>query len=242
MPTPEELAAQEAAQKAEADRVKAEAEAKAKADLESIPEAFRGKSQKEIVELLLNTSTELEKHKGTLKERELEIAQLRPKLPADQLSETERKALKEREFISDPVGYLEKHHAERMKPMADEYYKNQADVAFQLVKSNKENYPEFNTLEKQVKGYLDQMPVEVRANPMAIDWAYKMAEYPELKRQVKEGLVRAGLHTQGGGNPSPEPQKKLNLDDDEKVVARRFGMTDEEYIKYSGKGSIDDFK
>jgi len=237
MSTPEELAAQEAAQKEAA----AKAEAEAKADLESIPESLRGKSPKELVELLLNTSTEAEKLKGALSARESEIEQLKPKPSFDQLSDTEKKTLREKDFVNDPLAYLDKHYEERMRPLTEEYFRGQAEVQLTLVKSDKERYPNFNALEKEVRGYLDKMPVDVRANPQAIDWAYKMAEYPLLQKMLKEGNVRGGLYVEGGGSPPPEPQKKAILDDDEKTVAKRFGMTDEEYIKYSGKGTVDDF-
>ncbi len=236
--TPEELVAQEAANataKAEADAAKAK-------ELESIPEAFRGKSQKELVELVLNTSTEVERHKEAIRQKELEVEQLRPKPQFEQLSEAEKKAAKEREFISDPVGFLDKHHAERMKPLTEDYYKGQAEITMQIAKGDKEKYPDFATLEKPVRDILDKMPIDIRANPMAIDWAYKMAEYPELKKKFKEGAARDGLHVQGSGNPPPASITKRELDAEEKITAARFGMTDEDYIKYSGKGSVDEYK
>ena len=236
--TPEELAAQElanAATKAEADAAKAK-------ELESIPEAFRGKSQKELVELVLNTSTEIERQKEAIRQKEFEVEQLRPKPQFEQLSDAEKKAVKEREFISDPVGFLDKHHAERMKPLTEDYYKGQAEVTMQIAKGDKEKYPDFATLEKPVRAYLDQMPIEVRANPMALDWAYKMAEYPELKKRVKEGSARDGLHVEGGGSPPPVKVEKRVLDDEEKIVAARFGLSEDDYVKFSGKGSVDEYK
>jgi len=243
--TPEELVAQEAAKVEEAkvaEATKAEAEAAKAKELESIPEAFRGKSQKELVELVLNTSTELERHKEAIRQKELEIEQLKPKPQFDQLSEVEKKALKEKEFIADPVGYLEKHHAERMKPIADEYYKGQSEIQLQLLKGDKERYPDFATFEKPIRAYLDQMPVEVRSNPAAIDWAYKMSEYPELKKRLKEGSAREGLHSEGEGSPPLTKPEKRVLDEEEKVVAAKFGLTEEDYVKFSKKGSIDDYE
>jgi hypothetical protein len=206
-----------------------------------IPESFRGKTDKEVIELLLNTSTEAERLKETLRQKEFEVEQLRPKPAADQLSDVEKKALKEKEFISDPIGYMEKHHAERMQPLTDEYYKGQAEITLQMAKSDKEKYPEFSTLEKPIKAYLDQMPVNVRGNPMAIDWAYKMAEYPELKKKFKESQASVGMHVQGGGSPPPPNVEKKELDDEEKIVAARFGLTNEDYLKFSKKGSVDEF-
>jgi hypothetical protein len=208
---------------------------------DDIPEAFRGKTAKEVVELVLNTSAEAERLKGALSQREMEIEALRPKPQFEQLSDAEKKALKEKEFINDPLAFMDKHYDERMKPMADEYYKGQAEIQLNIIKGDKDRYPGFKDLEKDVRGLLDKMPVEVRANPMAIDWAYKMAEYPVLQKMVREGKVREGMHVEGGGSPPPEAAKKVVLDDDEKSVAKRFGMTDEEYIKYSGKGTIDEF-
>ena len=235
--TPEELAAQQQQGQGQGQQQAAQPVV---LQGDHIPEALRGKTDKEIVELLLNTSAEAERLKGQISERDSEIEKLKPKPSFDQLSEAEKKALKEKEFINDPLSYLDKHYNERMKPLTDEYYKGQGEIQLNMAKGDKERYPNFSTLEKDIRGVLEKMPADVRANPMSIDFAYKMAEYPVLQKMVKEGRVREGLHVEGGGSPPPEATPRKTLDDEEKVVAARFGMTAEDYIKYSGKGTIDE--
>jgi hypothetical protein len=208
---------------------------------EHIPEALRGKTDKEVVELLLNTSAEAERLKGQISAKDVEIEQLKPKPSLEQMSEAEKKALREKEFINDPIAFLDKHHAERMKPLTEEYYRGQAEVTLNMAKRDKERYPNFAVLEKDIKVILDKMPADIRSNPQTIDFVYKMAEYPVLQKMVKEGKVRDGMFVEGGSSPPPEVKPKVVLDDDEKTVAKRFGMTDDDYIKYSGKGTIDEF-
>lgn len=208
---------------------------------EHIPEAFRGKTDKEVVEMLLNTSAELERTRGQISERDQQIEQLKPKPPLEQLSEAEKRVLKEKELINDPTGWVEKHVEQRLAPLTQEYFKGQSEVQLNLAKGDKENYPSFHVLEKDIRSILEKMPLEARANPMSIKFAYDMAEVPVLRKMIKEGRVRDGLHSEGGGSPPPEPPKKVVLDDEEKAVAKRFGMTEDEYVKYSGKGTIDEF-
>jgi len=210
-------------------------------DGDEIPEQLRGRPAKEVVELLLNTSTELERNKAILSQQQAEIEKLRPKPTFDQMTDEERRKAKENAFVNDPVTFIDKHYDERMKPLADEYFKGQAEIQYQMLKSDKERYPDFNNFDKDIRGYLDKMPLEVRANPVAIDWAYKMSRYPVLEKMVKEGKVREGLHSETGGSTPPRAPQKRELDSEEKAVAARFGMTEDEYVKFSGKGNVDEF-
>jgi len=211
-------------------------------DGEGIPESLKGRSVKEVVELLLNTSTELERAKSTLGQQQVEIDKLKSRPTFEPVpTEADRRKAKETEFVNDPVTFIDKHYDERMKPLADEYFKGQAELQYQMLKNDKERYPDFNNLDKDIRGYLEKMPVEVQANPVAIDWAYKMSRYPVLEKIARESKVREGLHSETGGSTPPKPTQRKELDTEEKAVAARFGMTEEEYIKFSGKGNIDEF-
>jgi hypothetical protein len=88
------------------------------------------------------------------------------------------------------------------------------------------------------------MPIEVRANPHAIDWAYKMVEYPELKKRDSEARARGGLHSETGGTPAKEVGKKRELDEEEKAVARKFfgdsKDPEADYVAWSEKRGVED--
>ncbi len=239
MATPEELAEQgrlesEKVAKEAADKQVAEA-VKAK-ELEGIPEALRSKSQRELADLVLESSLQAERERRTREEREAELEQLKPRA---QVTEAERKAAKEKEFIGDPTAYLDRHVDERLRPLTEEYFSRQADLTFEFARRDKERYPEFAKYEKDIKSVITKMPVEVRANPQALDWAYKMVEYPELKKKVLESASRAGLHNEGGGAPASVATPKRTLDEEELVVAKRFGLTPEQYIEWESKKGLD---
>ncbi len=240
MTTPEELAEQA---RLESERVAKEAaekkaaeEAKAK-ELEGIPESLRGKSPKELADLVLESSLNAERERRAREEREAELERFKPR--SQELSEAEKKAAREKEFITDPTGYLDKHYNERIAPLAEDYYSRQANITFELAKRDKEAYPEFVRYEKDIKAIIEKMPVDVRANPQSIDWAYKMVEYPELKKQYKEAMARGGLHSESSGNPPKEQVKKRELDAEEKIVAQRFGLSEEQYIEWENKKGLE---
>jgi septum formation inhibitor MinC len=73
-------------------------------DGEDIPEAFRGKSAKAMIDELLNTSLEVEKLKKLTAERDAELASLRA-TPKSQVNEDEEKVKRERDFLKKAVNW-----------------------------------------------------------------------------------------------------------------------------------------
>ena len=191
----------------------------------SLPDSFKGKSQKEIVDMLISQETELERMRS-------QPPPTPPKPSEAPQTEAEKKAAREREFINDPVGFMERHYNERTKPLTEEYFRSQATIQKEFARGS---VPNFSKYEKDIDTFVGQMPPEARANPAAYDWAYKMARYPDLEKQEKEWAARGGMISEGGGGPAPSPPTKVVLDEEEKVVAKRFGMSDEDFIKYKNR-------
>ncbi len=242
MHTPEELAAQQAradkvaAEKAEADRKAAEAEALKQKELESIPETLRGKSPKELADMLMEQALETERHKTALKERETELESIRS--PRKELTEVEKKALREKELVSDPTSYIDREFDKRIEPLTKGYHEERATIALRLAKADKERYPEFAKYEKGVASILEKMPPETRANPQAIDLAYRMTRYDDLEKTVSEARAKGGLFTETESKLKVEPTK-ITLSDEEKSVAQKFGLSDEEFVKWSNQKGLD---
>ena len=209
---------------------------------DDIPEAFRGKSAKEVIDSLLSTSTELEKFKSQLGERDKEIASVRSEVtrlsqpPVSQLSEEEIEAQKEKEFYQKPLKVLDRHFAEKVKPLLDQVEAEKKGLYEKLAtteeQSAKTRLKDFGKYEKRIKEYVTAVPVEFRSNPQTWETAWKLARAEDLDAREKEFAAKSGLHVEGGGSPPPEPIKKASLSPEAKRVASQWGMTDEDYIKW----------
>jgi len=246
MPTIEELEKQRLEQEAAAKKAAEEEAAKKAAEeerakeLASIPEALRGKSQKELSDMILQTNLELEKMKT-------ELAQTTERLrPAEEPTEIEKRAVKERKFISDPTTYIDevektlKEHVEaRLRPLTEDYFSQQAESALAMARMDTKKYPDFPKYEKQVRELLDKMPINLRSNPQAIDLAVKLSRYPDLEKRYMEEVAREGLHSETGGTPPSSPSKKTELTDEQRTVAKRFGLTDEQYTEWAEKSGLE---
>lgn len=197
-------------------------------DGEDIPEAFRGKKAKEIVDQILMTSTELERLKAQLSEKERMLEET--KRGTRQPTEEELKREREREFFSDPIGFLEKHHLERTAPIVNQYFEDQAKLQRELAKQ-RIGEKEFKRFEKRINELIMGVPVSERARPEAWDIAYTIALGEEARKKASEMSAREGYHVETEGSPRRE-EKKVSLSEEEKRVASKFGMSEEDYIKW----------
>ena len=77
--------------------------------------------------------------------------------------------------------------------------------------------------------------IDLRNLPVYLEKAYKLANSDgEIQKQVKQGLAKAGLGRAGiiGGIPSSgNVDESKTLSEDERYVARRLGISDEDYLK-----------
>ena len=214
---------------------------------DDIPEAFRGKPAKEIIDTLLSKSTEAEKLKTDLesarsKEQEVEqlraeVTRLKTPLPS-QLSEEELEAQKESELWKRPFKVLDKHLEEKLKPLVDSIGREKEQLYSRLADNTKESarkkFKDFNKYEKKIDEFVKTVPSEYRAQEKTWETAWRLARSEDLDDREKEILAKAGLHVEGsGGGGEPIEQTKTHLDAEQKRVASMYGMTDEEYTKWS---------
>jgi hypothetical protein len=233
MSTPEELAAQQATEAA-AEAAKA-AQSKSVLSGEDIPEAFRGKSAKEVIDSLLTTATELEKEKTErarisqeAETHRIELERIRGagRQPTDEEAKTER----EKKLWADPTTYLDRELEKRLEPLTKTYFEDQAVVQKALARKE---FPNFDKLEKRIDEYLAKVPAQMRGQRQTIEGAWKLARLDDLDEREKEFNVRSGYHVEASGNvPVDKTKGKVSLDDDEKSVAKSYGMSDDDYAKW----------
>ena len=242
MPTPEELEQQRLEAEKQINDAAAQAAAAAKKPLvldgDDIPEAFRGKPAKEFVDTLLNTSLEVEKLKKALAERESEIQKAKTP-PKTELSEEEIEAQKEKELLARPIKYLDKHLDERLKPLTQSYFETQAATTRELMSRKLKG---FDKLAPKIDEYVSKVPPEARINPQVWEGAWKLARLDDLDARETELNTKLGLHSETGevGRP-PKSPTKVELTDEERMVARKFGLSEEDYIKYQKNAEPEDF-
>jgi hypothetical protein len=239
MSTPEELEAQRLAAE---QQMKEAAQAAAKKPLilegDDIPEAFRGKSAKELVDRVLATSVETERLKVQNAEREAELQRIKNP-PQQQLSDEDKEALRERDFLSRPTKFMDQQFEERLAPLRKTYFEGQALTVKEMMRGK---LKEFAKHEKKVDEYLSQLPLEARANPQAIEGAYKLARLDDLDAREAELSAKYGLHTETGGTPPQSSHSKPQIDDEERKVMKEWGMSEEDWVKYGRNSTFDEFE
>lgn len=208
-------------------------------DGEGIPEPFRGKPVKTVVDELLKTSTELERLKAEASQREAQLLQELEKIkqPAHPKTEEELKREREKEFFSDPISFLEKLHSERTAPMVVQYFEDQSKLQREFAKQ-RIGHKEFSKYEKRIDELIKGVPPDQRARPETWDLAYTLALGEEARKMFTEKNVREGYHVEGVVSPPEAKSAKPTLSDEERAVATKFGMTEEEYSKWKETTSL----
>ncbi len=210
---------------------------------DDIPEAFRGKSAKEVIDTLLTTSTELEKFKSTLSEKDKEIENVRQEVarlrepPRTQLSEEELEAQREREFFQKPFKTIASQVEEKLKPLLSKYEEDRRGIQEKLASTEEQNarvrLKDYTKHEKRIKEYVSAVPVEFRSNPETWNTAWRLARSEDVDAREKEINAKLGLHVEGSGAPVSEGKSKTQLDPEQKRVAAQYNMTDEDYLKWA---------
>lgn len=208
-------------------------------DGEDIPEAFRGKPVKEVIDQLLSTSTELEKLKSEMAQKEAALLQEleKSRQVAQPKTEEELKREREREFFTDPISFLEKHHSERLAPIVNQYLEDQAKLQREFARQ-RIGEREFRKFEKRIDELIQGVPLAQRARPETWDIAYTVALGEEARKSIVERAAKEGYYVEAETLAPKEKEKKPELSEEERKVAARFGMTDEEYIKWKETTSI----
>jgi hypothetical protein len=197
-------------------------------DGEGIPEPFRGKPAKEVVDKLLETNLEVEKLRTQLEQERATKQQVAPAKAVEQMSEEELKAQMEREFFSNPVEFQNKLFQERMKPLVSQFYQSQEQVQKEFARKRLDDFDKY---EKDVDGIMKNVPPELKANPQTWDLAYNIVLGQEYKKQLKEAKAKSGMFTETGSAPKSASAKPV-LTEEERSVAAKFGMTEEQWAEW----------
>jgi len=203
-------------------------------DGDSIPESFRGKPAKEVVDKLLETNLEVEKLKSQLEQERAAKQQAVSAKTVDQLSEEERRAQMEKEFFSDPINFQNKLFQERLKPLVTQFYQSQEQTQKEFARKRLEDFDEH---EKEIDNVMKSVPSELKANPQAWDLAYNLVLGQKYRKQIKETKAKSGMLTEVGSAPKV-PSAKPVLTDEEHNVAAKFGMTEEEWFNWKGSKDV----
>jgi hypothetical protein len=237
MPTPEELALEEAKKQSDLEAAKKiEEEARAK-ELSSIPEPLRGKSQKELVDLLLQNSVEVEKIKSQYEEekRQLDskLAQYQPKPPSDE----ELEAQKERELFTKPFKVLDEYMEKKLAPLKQVYITDKEKQADEWAKSHFKDYPKYAP---KMKEMLKTISPELRGSQEVIEAVYRHVKFPDVEARLQEMEAKSGLYVEGVGSPpSSGSPKEPDLSEEEERARNRFGISKEDWIKSRDSLSLD---
>lgn len=199
---------------------------------EDIPPTLRGKPIKDGIASIVGATTETEKAKAQLLERERELEEARTAKehpPGQELSPGEEKARQEKEFVTDPIGFLDRHHQERVRPLAEKYLQDAEETQRLLAAGRIKDYEKHKD---KINEYIGKVAPEYRSQRESWDFAAKLARLDDLDKREAELAAREGLHIEEGGGAPPEGGgKKVELSAEEKAAADKFGLSAEEFRK-----------
>lgn len=229
MSTPEELALEESKKQADIEAAKKiEDEVRAK-ELASIPEPLRGKSQKELVDLLLQNSLEVEKmrtqHDVEKQQLSSDLAKLQPKPPSDD----ELEAARERELFTKPFKVLDEYMEKKLAPLKQVYITDKEKQGDEWSKTHFKDYDKYGP---KMKEMLKTISPELRGSQEVLEAIYRHVKYPDVEARVKELEAKSGLFVEGqGAPPSSNTPKEPEIGEEEERVRSRFGISKEEWVK-----------
>ena len=157
--------------------------------------------------------------------------------PPDMSDPNVKESIREK-LNEDPVGFMNAHFQERIRPLATFALDNQAALNRQLAaeRLKGEGWDEY---EGEVDEFMGAMPPEVRAKPGSYEAAFRFVlSKPENFEKVIQRRMAAKLQTEqnafverpsGGVNRAPA---KPALTDLEKSIAKGLQITEEEYMQF----------
>ncbi len=121
-------------------------------------------------------------------------------------------------FYQDPIGTIDKLIQIRMSPVVDK------SVGREI-----ESRPYYTELKPDIDRFMSNVPTSLRSNPDSWDIAYKYAVGNNFEKLSKTKRDSSFLPN---SNNNPPPAPKETIGSEEHTMAVRFGMTDEEYMKW----------
>jgi hypothetical protein len=149
-------------------------------------------------------------------------------------------------FKEDPIGLLDKHFATRMAPIV-------ADNLEARAKDNRSRARErlgaelWGTYGEEIDRFMEGMSLHTRANPGSYEEALNFVRAKNIDKEIERG-VKARLDqmntesrsaVEGGGShsgASPSNGRGPGMSDVEKQIAKGFGMSEKEWMKYKSGG------
>jgi len=150
-----------------------------------------------------------------------------------------RQALRER-LDADPIGFMNAHFQERIRPLASFALDNQAALNRQLAadRLKEEDWADY---EAEVDEFMSGMPPEVRAKPGSYEAAFRFVlSKPENFEKVLTKRMNRKLEQEKGafverpsGGANRQPSKPV-LSETEKAIAKGMGISEEDWIASMG--------
>jgi hypothetical protein len=149
-------------------------------------------------------------------------------------------------FKEDPIGLLDKHFATRMAPIV-------ADNLEARAKDNRTRARErlgaevWKDYGEEIDRFMEGMSLHTRANPGSYEEALNFVRAKNIDKEIERGIARRLAQqtaertsaVEGGGSSSGATNggaRGPGMTDVEKQIAKGFGMSEKEWMKYKGKG------
>jgi hypothetical protein len=149
-------------------------------------------------------------------------------------------------FKEDPIGLLDKHFATRMAPIV-------ADNLEARAKDNRTRAKErlgaelWNDYGEEIDKFMEGMSLHTRANPGSYEEALNFVRAKNLEKEIERGVKRrleqmnteSRSAVEGSGShsgASPGNGRGPGMTDVEKQIAKGFGMSEKEWMKYKSPG------
>ena len=241
--TPEELAAAEAAA---VDKGKAAGPLEVLVDGDGIPEKLKGKTVKEVVQMYQNSEHEKSKAETGVSQWNRWYGEM-DRLGYWNLLSKKAEDFKNKEATAgaanpdeeEPTAEGERPTPRRPSAPPDQRMIDEAvgravrpivnTVSTILKRVVSEEYEDFDAHEKRASEVFNNLPLNMQADP-AYGWrfAYHFAKSEEASKAPRKTLPAMGPSATSG----PQKSEVEDLSDLEKDIAKKLGLTPQEYVKF----------
>lgn len=137
-------------------------------------------------------------------------------------------------FEANPEEAIDEMFRKRVGPIYNAYLDNQAQMVRETF-INRVPKQQWDKYGEEVDKFMHDMPADARANPKAYESAYNLVLSQHIddivEERVKSRVSGENPHTEHASPPGPRTPKARPLTEEEKRVARGFGMSEERYQK-----------
>lgn len=191
----------------------------AQADDEDVPEQFKGKSKKQIIEEMQQQQS-IGQLGQEFRQGMNELAQsLRRPAPNPEQGQGQKQQETEEEFRErarkqlwkgDPMKVLDEFAQRKYGPELEFMRQSLATVTKQQMKTDPQRGELFKKYEDEIDRFIqDEVPVQQRNHPQVYEYAYKQVmdrhrdeiQQTEVQKQVAEQLRKLGFEVDENGNP-----------------------------------------